>query len=100
MCNFQVSLYDDCSTDNSVEVAVKWLPKLKEKGIKLVVGLSSCGASRGPGFARNRAIQQSTGRYLCFLDADDIMWPERIRLQYEVNLQYYETMFHVTFVSS
>jgi glycosyltransferase involved in cell wall biosynthesis len=35
----------------------------------------------GAGHARNVAIRGSRGRYLCLLDADDIMHPSRIRLQ-------------------
>ena len=35
------------------------------------------------GFARNRAVEQSRGEYLCFQDVDDIMLPGRIKKQYE-----------------
>jgi glycosyltransferase involved in cell wall biosynthesis len=37
--------------------------------------------SRGAGFARNRAVDLSTGTYLCFLDADDMMAPSRVQEQ-------------------
>ena len=33
------------------------------------------------GGARNRAIAMSSGEYLCIQDSDDIMLPERLRLQ-------------------
>ena len=33
-------------------------------------------------FAKNRCIEQSYGEYLCFQDADDVMYPERIQEQY------------------
>lgn len=33
-------------------------------------------------FAKNRCIEQSHGEYLCFQDADDVMYPERIQEQY------------------
>ncbi|KAK1803110.1 hypothetical protein P4O66_021648, partial [Electrophorus voltai] len=36
------------------------------------------------GFAKNQAVCQSSGRYLCFQDADDVMMPQRVRLQYEI----------------
>jgi phosphatidylinositol kinase/protein kinase (PI-3 family) len=35
----------------------------------------------GAGPARNRAIQQSSGEFLCILDADDVMMPERLEYQ-------------------
>ena len=36
----------------------------------------------GVGFAKNRAVQQSSGKFLCFLDADDVMYSDRIEKQY------------------
>ena len=36
----------------------------------------------GVAFAKNRCIEQSHGEYLCFQDADDVMYPERIQEQY------------------
>ena len=30
-------------------------------------------SGRGCGFARNRSVLQSSGSYLCFQDADDVM---------------------------
>ena len=34
-----------------------------------------------PRYAKNRAIEQSTGKYICFLDADDQMLPRRLVAQ-------------------
>jgi len=39
------------------------------------------------GGARNRAIAMSSGEYLCIQDSDDIMLPERLRLQLEKNIE-------------
>ena len=36
---------------------------------------------RGCGLEKNRAVEQSRGEYLCFLDADDVMQVERIEQQ-------------------
>eukprot|EP01104_Vermistella_antarctica_P017573 TRINITY_DN623_c1_g1_i4.p1 TRINITY_DN623_c1_g1~~TRINITY_DN623_c1_g1_i4.p1 ORF type:complete len:423 (-),score=81.66 TRINITY_DN623_c1_g1_i4:1309-2577(-) len=33
---------------------------------------------KGAGWARNQAVEASNGAFLCFLDADDIMMPQRI----------------------
>ena len=38
----------------------------------------------GCGFAKNCCVKQSHGKYLCFQDADDVMYPERIAKQVEV----------------
>ncbi|EGD81636.1 hypothetical protein PTSG_02352 [Salpingoeca rosetta] len=42
----------------------------------------------GVGFAKNRAIQQSVGNVLCFLDADDYMENDRVASQLRVLLQH------------
>ncbi|KAM4824873.1 queuosine-tRNA galactosyltransferase isoform X2 [Urocitellus parryii] len=40
------------------------------------------------GYSKNQAIAQSSGSYLCFLDSDDVMMPERVRLQHEAAVQH------------
>ena len=44
------------------------------------------GAAHGPGFARNRAVDASSGEYLCMLDADDVAAPHRASCQLEAAL--------------
>ncbi|KAN0053244.1 hypothetical protein ACTA71_009693 [Dictyostelium dimigraforme] len=39
--------------------------------------------SGGVGYARNQAIKYSHGDFLCILDADDVMFRERIEIQYK-----------------
>jgi glycosyltransferase involved in cell wall biosynthesis len=41
----------------------------------------------GCGFAKNKSILQSHGTFLCFLDADDVMAPNRLEELYEAGLQ-------------
>ncbi|KAK3742711.1 hypothetical protein RRG08_025653 [Elysia crispata] len=79
----QLSVYDDASTDGSRELVEKWRQKLKERNIDLIItGPSHCsGKPKGVGYAKNRAIAQSDGKYLCFLDADDVMHSDRISSQ-------------------
>lgn len=43
--------------------------------------------AHGPGFARNEAVLLSSGQFLCLLDADDVMAPQRVRLQLELALK-------------
>ncbi len=45
-------------------------------------------APAGAGRARDRAIRQSTGGFLCILDSDDVMAPRRIELQLGLAKQY------------
>ena len=43
--------------------------------VSAVLNLISCG------YAKNCAVRQSSGSFLCFLDSDDVMLPERIETQ-------------------
>lgn len=79
----ELSIYNDSSTDRSLEHLGRWKSKLEARNILLT--LSSGDVSSGPkgvGFAKNRAVHQSSGMYLCFLDIDDIMHPSRVSRQY------------------
>ncbi|KAF7656673.1 hypothetical protein LDENG_00037690 [Lucifuga dentata] len=79
----ELSVYDDASTDDSRKVVEDWRERLEEKGISLVMSGHNSAQPRGVGYAKNKAISQSCGQYLCFQDADDVMLPQRVRLQYE-----------------
>ncbi|XP_066517563.1 queuosine-tRNA galactosyltransferase [Hoplias malabaricus] len=79
----ELSVYDDSSTDNSRVIAEGWREKLEERGVSVVISGHNSDKPRGVGFAKNQAMFQSSGQYLCFQDADDVMMPQRIRLQYE-----------------
>lgn len=77
----QICAHDDSSNDGSLALLLQWQRRISEEepGITMVVTAgSSC---RGVGGARNAAIASSTADWLCFLDADDIMRPNRIALQ-------------------
>ena len=37
----------------------------------------------GVGFAKNQAVRISTGRYLCFCDADDVNFTSRLQDQFD-----------------
>ena len=54
----------------------------------------------GCGYAKNRAIQQSHGEYLCFQDADDIMYPDRITKELEVLRQHPDSIVGTRFEST
>ncbi|GFO38673.1 UDP-glcnac:betagal beta-1,3-n-acetylglucosaminyltransferase-like protein 1 [Plakobranchus ocellatus] len=78
--SMELSVYDDASTDGSRELIETWRQKLKDRQIELIISGHS-GKPKGVGYAKNQAIAQSSGKYLCFLDADDVMHPHRISSQ-------------------
>ncbi|KAB5523723.1 hypothetical protein PHYPO_G00155770 [Pangasianodon hypophthalmus] len=79
----EISVFDDASTDNSRGIAESWRERLRMRGVTMVISGHNTDRPRGVGFAKNKAVAQSSGRYLCFQDADDVMMPQRVRLQYE-----------------
>lgn len=58
---------DDCSSDNSVEI----INSHNDPRIKLIVSKKNGGA----GHARNQSLEQASGRFITFLDADDFWEP-------------------------
>lgn len=87
-CSLELSIYNDSSTDNSISIVESFAESLKLNNINLVLTHSDFKCPRGCGFAKNRAIEASSGRYLCFLDGDDVMHKDRIAEQYKTALEH------------
>ncbi len=73
---WELLLVDDCSNDESRNIALRMTEQ--DARVRLICQETNQGAAR----ARNRGMQEAKGRYLCFLDADDI-W-EIDKLQQEL----------------
>ncbi|GCC27276.1 hypothetical protein chiPu_0005700 [Chiloscyllium punctatum] len=86
--SMQLSVFNDASKDDSMKIIRKWATKLEDRGVHVMIGGHESPHPKGVGFAKNQAIVQSFGRFLCFLDADDVMMPQRVRLQYEAALKH------------
>ncbi|XP_068178122.1 queuosine-tRNA galactosyltransferase isoform X2 [Antennarius striatus] len=84
--NMELCVFDDASNDDSWTVVVGWKERLEARGISVVMSGSNYAKPKGVGYAKNKAISQSCGQFLCFQDADDVMMPERVRLQYEASV--------------
>eukprot|EP00071_Canis_lupus_P019633 XP_013967500.1 UDP-GlcNAc:betaGal beta-1,3-N-acetylglucosaminyltransferase-like protein 1 [Canis lupus familiaris] len=77
----ELSVFNDASKDQSLRILEEWKAKLEGSGIPVVIGGHESPYPRGVGYSKNQAIAQSSGSYLCFLDSDDVMMPQRVRLQ-------------------
>lgn len=64
--SLEIVVIDDCSTDNSLEVLESYS---KDNKIKLLINTTNKGAA----YSRNKGIEASTGDYIIFLDADDVL---------------------------
>lgn len=73
--NWEMILVDDCSTDNSANIIKEYMKQDDRiKYIKLDV-------NSGAAVARNTAIEKSQGRFLAFLDSDDIWKSNKLESQ-------------------
>ncbi|MHA6964796.1 glycosyltransferase family 2 protein [Zobellella denitrificans] len=73
--DWEMLLVDDCSSDNSVEIINAYVNK--DSRIKLI----QLHENSGSAVARNAAIEKANGRFIAFLDADDIWFPNKLEKQ-------------------
>lgn len=69
--DWELILVEDCSPDHSRDILRKITETLSDTRIRVIYKEKNEGAAR----ARNTGLEAVTGRYLAFLDADDI-WKE------------------------
>lgn len=75
LTDWEMILVDDCSTDRTCEIIEAIAAD--DPRIRLLRQESNQGA--GP--ARNRALEAARGRYIAYLDADDLWYPEKLEKQ-------------------
>lgn len=73
----EIILVDDCSTDNSQEIINDYLVNHKN------IIYHRFEKNSGAAVARNKAIQLARGRYIAFLDSDDIWYQNKVKKQLE-----------------
>jgi teichuronic acid biosynthesis glycosyltransferase TuaG len=73
--NWEMIIVDDGSADKGLEIAEKFA-RIEER-IKIISGNKNMGAAK----ARNKAIEAATGRFIAFLDSDDLWLPQKLENQ-------------------
>ena len=71
--NKEIIVVDDGSADNSFSIAEKYAETSKVKVIRQ--------ENKGASGARNTGLQEAKGDYIQFLDADDLLSPDKIEAQ-------------------
>ena len=74
--NWELIIVDDCSSDNTEEVVKKYL---HDKRIKYLKNKKNLGAA----LSRNKALKIARGRWIAFLDSDDL-WSQK-KLEKQIN---------------
>jgi glycosyltransferase involved in cell wall biosynthesis len=70
----EVIVVDDCSSDGTVEA-------LNVARFPFPLTVVSLATNQGPAAARNAGILKARGRYIAFLDSDDVWLPEKLERQ-------------------
>ena len=76
---WELIIVDDCSTDNTDEVVAKF----KDSRIRYIKNDVNSGAA----VSRNRALREAKGRWIAFLDSDDLWHPEKLEKQIKFMLE-------------
>ena len=71
--NWELILVENGSTDDSL----KCIQSFRDERIRVICAGENIGAAR----ARNLGMQESTGAYACYLDADDLWEPDKLSSQ-------------------
>lgn len=74
--HWEMIIIDDCSCDNSRQIIEQYTDK--DSRIKY---LKTDSPSGSPSLPRNIGIENATGKYIAFLDADDIWHPDKLAKQ-------------------
>ena len=71
--NWELLIVDDCSTDNTDEI----IAQFNDPRITYVKNEKNSGAA----VSRNRALAQAKGKWIAFLDSDDLWAPQKLEKQ-------------------
>ena len=77
--DWELLLVDDGSKDESVTVIENYLKENPDNRIRLI----NKGVNEGAALTRNRGIKEAKGRYIAFLDADDVWLAHKLETQME-----------------
>lgn len=72
---FEMLIVDDCSTDKTCEIVEQYMQK--DKRVKLIKLQKNSGAA----IARNTALEHSQGRFIAYIDSDDLWRKDKLEKQ-------------------
>lgn len=75
--DWELLLVEDCSLDGTAQVIREYLDRTGEKRIRLILQEQNGGAAK----ARNRGVLEARGRYLAYIDGDDLWEKDKLEKQ-------------------
>ena len=72
--NWELLLVEDGSTDKSAALIEAYMQRTGDERIRLIRQPGNLGAAK----ARNRGLLETKGRYIAYLDSDDLWEPEKL----------------------
>ena len=75
--DWELLIVDDCSTDKTVEI----ISSFQEKDSRIKYFYNT--TNKGSAISRNIALQNAKGKWIAFLDSDDLWHPEKLEKQIE-----------------
>lgn len=72
--NWELLLVEDGSTDKSAALIEAYMQRTGDERIRLIRQPGNLGAAK----ARNRGLLEAKGRYIAYLDSDDLWVPEKL----------------------
>ena len=71
---WELIIVDDCSTDNTDDIVNQYLT---DERIRYIKNDTNSGAA----VSRNRALREAKGKWIAFLDSDDLWEPDKLKKQ-------------------
>ncbi|MDH0674526.1 glycosyltransferase family 2 protein [Empedobacter sp. GD03861] len=87
--NWEWIIVDDCSSDKSVEI----IQSFNDNRIKLIIQSKNQGAA----YSRNLALNKAKGRFITFLDSDDLWLPNFLEITINYLLENNEELVYSSY---
>ncbi len=89
--NFELIIVDDQSTDKSVEIAKSY--EAKDSRIKVYINEKNLGQFQN----RNKAASYANGKYIKYLDSDDVIYSHGLKVMVNAMEQFPEVAYAMSF---
>lgn len=92
--NWEMLVVDDCSVDRTKNIIKDY--SIRDNRITII----ALDENKGVAYARNIAINHARGKYIAFLDSDDLWYPDKLTIQinYMEENNYYFTFTDYEFI--